>query len=210
MFLLAFSFLSAHAQEREKSDARAEISSYREKQEATFRDEKESPLPPEDRKKFKGLKYFPIDLGYRVQARFVRNETPVFFKMKTTTTRLSEYIKYGEVHFTIEGRPCSLEVYQSPEISQRPGYEDYLFIPFTDLTNGESTFEGGRYLEFRIPASEDVIIDFNKAYNPYCSYNPKYSCPIPPQANHLSVAIEAGEKKFRRKVHGPRSTDHSP
>lgn len=199
LLFLAFSFLSGYCQE--EAEARKDIVQYRDKQKATFLNAEESPLLPADRKKFKGLKYFPIDLSYRVHARFIRNETPVFFKMKTTTARLPEYVKYGEVHFTLNNQPCSLEVYQSPEISQRPGYEDYLFIPFTDLTNGESSYEGGRYMEFRIPASEEVIIDFNKAYNPYCSYNPKYSCPIPPQANHLSLAVEAGEKKFRKKGH---------
>lgn len=200
ILFLAFSFLSGYGQE--DADARKDIEQYRDKQKATFLDAEESPLLPADRKKFKGLKYFGVDLSYRVHARFIRNENPVFFKMKTTTARLPEYVKYGEVHFMLNNQPCSLEVYQSPEISQRPGYEDYLFIPFTDLTNGESTYEGGRYLEFRIPTSEDVIIDFNKAYNPYCSYNPKYSCPIPPQANHLSLAVEAGEKKFRKKGGG--------
>jgi uncharacterized protein (DUF1684 family) len=121
--------------------------------------------------------------------------------MKTTTSRLPEYVKYGEVHFLLKGESYHLEVYQNPEISQRPGYEDYLFIPFTDLTNGETTYAGGRYIDFRMTSSEDLILDFNKAYNPYCSYNPKYSCPIPPEVNHLPVRIETGEKNYSRKKH---------
>ena len=71
--------------------------------------------------------------------------------MKTTTSRLPEYIKYGDVYFTLNGMDCRLEVYQSPDIAKRPGYEDYLFIPFTDETNGKETYDVGRYLEFRIP-----------------------------------------------------------
>ena len=196
--ILAFCVFSASGQEAE---ALKEIADYRQKQEATFRDASKTPLLPKDRRKFKGLNYFPIDLKYRLTARFVRNESPVFFKMKTTTTRLPDYLKYGEVHFMLEGQAHKLEVYQSPEISQRPGYSDYLFIPFTDLTNGETTYDVGRYLEFRIPDSEDVIVDFNQAYNPYCSYSPHYSCPIPPEANHLSMPIPAGEKKFKKKGH---------
>jgi uncharacterized protein (DUF1684 family) len=117
--------------------------------------------------------------------------------MKTTTTRLPEYTKYGEVHFELDGEQYILEVYQSPEISSRPGYEDYLFIPFTDLTNGDETYDVGRYLEFSIPSSEEVVVDFNLCYNPYCSYSARYSCPIPPEANRLGIPIKAGEKKYK-------------
>jgi uncharacterized protein len=175
-----------------------EIQLVREKQETEFRDPKASPLSPKDRKKFKHLNYFPIDLHYYVKARFIKAENPVFFKMKTTTDRMPDYTKYGEIYFSLDSTEYKLEVYQSPDIAKRPGYEDYLFIPFTDLTNGDETYEVGRYLEFRIPNDDDVIIDFNKAYNPYCSYGTgKYSCPIPPEANQLPVAIRAGEKKFK-------------
>jgi uncharacterized protein len=122
--------------------------------------------------------------------------------MKTTTDRLPDYSKYGEITFEIDGRQYKLEVYQSPDVMKMPGYEDYLFIPFTDLTNGDETYEVGRYLEFRIPETEDVIIDFNKCYNPYCSYGSnRYSCPIPPEANHLPIAIPVGEKKFKTEAH---------
>lgn len=160
-------------------------------------DKSKSPLLSEDREKFKGLNYYPIDLKYRVPAKFVRTENMQLFKMKTTTTRLPEYVKYGEVLFTIDGQELKLEVYQSPDITKLEGYADYLFIPFTDITNGHETYDVGRYLEFRIPQSEDVIIDFNKCYNPYCSYNPNYSCPIPPEPNRLPIAIPVGEKKFK-------------
>lgn len=197
--LLTFSFCASYGQH--EAAAVADIKAHREKQEATFRDPMETPLLPKDRRRFKRLNYFPIDLKYRVEAKFIRSENPVFFKMKTTTSRLPNYVQYGEVHFTLDGRQYKLEVYQSPDIIQRPGYEDYLFIPFTDLTNGEATYDVGRYLEFRIPETEVVIVDFNKAYNPYCSYSPNYSCPIPPEANHLDVEIPAGEKKFRKTKH---------
>lgn len=193
---LAFSFPGLAQSE---PDARRAIKEHRKKQDEIFRSSKESPLLEEDRKSFKGLKYYRPDLKYRVKASFVKNESPVFFKMKTTTSRLPEYIKYGEVHFLLNGDFYHLEVYQSPDIIKRPGYEDYLFIPFTDLTNGETTYDGGRYIDFRMPSSKEVILDFNKAYNPYCSYNPKYSCPIPPAVNHLPIRIEAGEKNYSGK-----------
>ena len=177
-----------------------EIEQYRKEQEAKFRDPKESPLDKKLRKKFKGLNYYPINLEYRVKARFVKTEKPVLFKMKTTTERLPEYQKYGELHFNLNGEARILEIYQSPEIIQKPGLEDYLFVPFTDETNGTETYEVGRYLDFRVPGSEYVTLDFNKSYNPYCSYGSAYSCPIPPKANHLPLRIPAGEKKFSTAV----------
>lgn len=174
----------------------ADIETHRKKQQAEFRDPEKSPLNKKQRKKFKGLNYYPIDLAYRVTATFIRTESPVLFKMKTTTDRLPEYRKYGEVRFTLNGEERVLEVYQSPDIIKRPGLEDYLFIPFTDETNGVETYDVGRYIDLRIPPSDEIIIDFNKSYNPYCSYGGAYSCPIPPEANHLPLKIQAGEKAF--------------
>lgn len=156
----------------------------------------DSPIPAKERKRFKGLKYFPVDPAYCVRAVFTKTETPDLFRMRTTTARQPEYRKYGEIRFRLAGAEYKLDVFQSPEISGKEGYEDYLFIPFTDLTNGGSTYEIGRYLEMRIPAGNDVVIDFNLAYNPYCSYNKAYSCPIPPEANTLSLHVTAGEKKY--------------
>jgi len=173
-----------------------DIEQHRKKQEEEIRDPEKSPLDKKRRKKFKGLNYYPINLDYRLKATFVKTENPTLFKMKTTTSRLPEYQKYGEVHFKLDGEDWVLEVYQSPEISKRPGYEDYLFIPFTDETNGIDTYEVGRYIEFRIPTSDQVILDFNKCYNPYCSYGSGYSCPIPPEVNRLPLKIPAGEMKY--------------
>ena len=77
-------------------------------------------------------------------------------------------------------------------------YKDYLFLPFLDDTNGEGSYGGGRYIDLRIPDSDTMIIDFNTAYNPYCAYNDRYSCPIVPRQNYLDVAIEAGVKAFKK------------
>ena len=78
----------------------------------------------------------------------------------------------------------------------KPGYEDYLFLPFLDNTNGETSYGGGRYVEGRIPEGDILVIDFNKAYNPYCAYNEKYSCPIVPRENSVDENIEAGVKAY--------------
>ena len=76
-------------------------------------------------------------------------------------------------------------------------YKDYLFLPFTDLTNGDTTYGGGRYIDMRIPEKNTIILDFNQSYNPYCAYGGNYSCPIPPAENNLDIAITAGVKKFK-------------
>jgi uncharacterized protein len=179
-----------------------DIRAYRKKQNDTFRNPAETPLSPEERGKFTELNYFPIDLAFRVEAEFVKHEKPEFFLMETTTGRKPPYSKYGEVHFTLSGEKHMLVVYQSPDIIKRPGYEDYLFIPFTDTTNGNETYEIGRYLEVRIGEISGtdfnrLVLDFNKAYNPYCAYSPHYSCPIPPAENTLEIAVIAGEKKYK-------------
>lgn len=197
--VLSLVLAPAHAQPA--ANATQEILDHRKKQQDKIRDPKESPLEKKERRHFKGLNYYDIDLSYRVKGRFVKTENPVIFQMKTTTSRLPDYIKYGDVYFELNGLDCRLEVYQSPDIARRPGYEDYLFIPFTDETNGKETYDVGRYLEFRIPTSEEVTVDFNKCYNPYCSYSPNYSCPIPPEVNYLPMEVKSGEKKFDGGAH---------
>jgi len=85
-------------------------------------------------------------------------------------------------------------VYQSQDLLKRPGFENYLFVPFTDRTNGHGSYGGGRYLDLRIPpkGATTMPLDFNRAYNPSCAYAPGYSCPVPPAENRLNVAIPAG------------------
>ena len=78
------------------------------------------------------------------------------------------------------------------------GEADYLFLPFTDLTSGVDTYGGGRYIDQKIPEGNSIIIDFNQSYNPYCAYNPRYSCPIPPPENDLLIEIMAGVKDFKQ------------
>lgn len=178
------------------------IEQARKEKDKEFRNKSETPLDKPDLKKFKGLRYFPIDSTYQVKARIVRNVNPQLFKMKTTTSRLPNYLKYADLVFTLHDTTYQLEVYHSPEISARPGYADYYFVPFTDLTNGTETYEVGRYIDLRLSETDEtVVIDFNRCYNPYCSYSARYSCPIPPAANHLPLAVRAGEKKYKDVPH---------
>lgn len=153
-------------------------------------------LLQEDFKDFHGLEFYPIDARFIVEAEFIRTPNEVPFLMPTSTSRLPEYVKYGEAHFSIDGNSYVLNLYKSTSLSQEAEYEDFLFLPFTDLTSGDGSYGGGRYLDLRIPESETIIIDFNKAYNPYCAYNPEYSCPIPPEENDLLIRVEAGVREF--------------
>lgn len=164
-----------------------------------FANPEESPLAKEDLKKFKGLDFFPIDEKYSIKAKFIRtpHETP--FRMITTTDRRPVYEKYGEVHFILDEKEIQLNIYQSHSLRETAEYKHYLFLPFTDLTNGQETYAGGRFIDLEIPEGNELEIDFNKAYNPYCAYNGKYSCPIPPKENHIALPIRAGVKKSKLK-----------
>ena len=161
------------------------------------RDEKPI-LLPEDKEDFKGLAFYPVDEKYRVTAKLVLiyDKTPIGFA--TTTDRISYQTNYAEAHFKIDGKPYKLFLYESVAPIEEEGYENYLFLPFTDLTNGNGSYGGGRFIDLFIPEKGDeIVIDFNKAYNPYCAYSPNFSCPKPPAENHLEVAIEAGVKEFK-------------
>lgn len=118
--------------------------------------------------------------------------------MKTTTDRLSKERIFGVVSFELKGKLFELNVYQGEELMQTDGFEDYLFLPFLDNTNGASTYAGGRYIDLRIPKNSTIEIDFNSAYNPYCAYNEKFSCPIVPRVNYIDLRVEAGVKDFKK------------
>jgi len=173
-----------------------EAVAYQQHENKTFADAQTSILTPQDLKEFTGLDFYPIDLKFRVAANFKRtlNETP--FLMPTTTDRTPQYVKYGEAHFVLDGKQLRLNLYQCVPPMTDPDYIDYLFLPFTDLTSGDGSYGGGRFLDTTIPSADTMVLDFNKAYNPYCAYNSAYSCPIPPKENDLLLRVEAGVKAF--------------
>jgi uncharacterized protein (DUF1684 family) len=191
IILFLFCFTSTYAQ---KDVAAAE--KFQSELNKSYADSLKSPLMKDDLKQFKGLDFYPIDEKYIVEAIFIRTKKEKSFKMKTTTSRTPIYKKYGELHFSIDGKELKLNVYQNVDLKKKPGYDDYLFLPFSDLTCGKDSYIGGRYIDMRIPKSGKVTIDFNQAYNPYCAYNYEYSCPIVPLENDLDIEILAGVKKF--------------
>lgn len=158
----------------------------------------ESPLKEKDFKEFKTLDFFPIDLKYCIIAKFIRTEKEKPFEMPTSSGKQKRFVKYGEAQFTINGKTLKLNIYKSLDLTKLKKYKDNLFLPFTDLTSGVTTYGGGRYIDLLTTdiVGETITIDFNKAYNPYCAYSENYSCPIPPEANDLKIEIRAGVKKF--------------
>ncbi|MEL6923184.1 MAG: DUF1684 domain-containing protein [Bacteroidota bacterium] len=156
---------------------------------------------PLDEKKAKKLKYFKANSKYKLIATFNRTPYAKPFDMMTYSGLSREYQQYGTIYFTIDGKEYALAVYQNLELKGQEKYKEYLFLPFKDLTNGDSSYGGGRYLNLSIQDVEvnKIPLDFNKAYNPWCAYSDGFNCPIPPKVNHLDLAIEAGEKKFKKK-----------
>lgn len=163
---------------------------------AEFKDASKSPLKNKDRKKFESLDFFKVDSGFVVKATLKRTPNSEWFNMKTTTNRLSKERVFGVLNFKLKGKTFELNVYQGEELMQEEGFIDYLFLPFLDDTNGEESYGGGRYIDLKIPDGNAIEIDFNSAYNPYCAYNVKFSCPIVPRVNYLNLEVKAGVKAF--------------
>src|SRR6056297_177435 len=180
------------------SDKIAAVLEFQQSLNAEFKNPEQSPLPDRFRSEFESLDFFAPDTTYVVTANLVRTPQALPFLMPTNTDRESKEKVYGIATFSLNGKEHALEIYQNAETIQEKGYEDYLFLPFTDATNGVQTYDGGRYLDLRIPLGNEIVLDFNKAYNPYCAYNPKYSCPLVPPVNNLDTKILAGVKNFKK------------
>lgn len=154
---------------------------------------KTTPLKEDEIEDFQGISFFPIDLNYVVKAQFTPSESQKTIAFPTSANKIKYYKEYGKLNFELNQQKHSLSIYASdPPIE---GYENHLFLPFMDDTNGETTYGGGRYLDFETTdiTNNELIVDFNKAYNPYCAYSNYYNCPIPPNNNYLSTEIKAGE-----------------
>ncbi len=158
-----------------------------------FKDASVSPLKKRDLKNFRGLDFFTYDSTYLVTAKLTKTPKEKPFMMLTTTDMVVEYIKYGTVSFELLNNQYSLDIYKNLE---DPNERDNLFLPFLDYTNGNESYGGGRYINLSIPQGENLIIDFNSAFNPYCVYDEKYSCPIVPRENYLPLEIKAGVMDF--------------
>ena len=168
----------------------------RKEKDQAFRSGPDSPLPEEERGRFRGLEYFPVSSQYLFRARLVRYERPLELRMATNTREERRALRYGYFEFQLQGKTCRLQVYKVFEDNESGGSS--LFVPFRDATSGRETYGGGRYIDLAENTTGVYDLDLNRAYNPFCAYGREFSCPLPPSENTLPVAVLAGEKVYRR------------
>jgi uncharacterized protein len=164
------------------------LQEFRKMKDDFFAHDGESPLTPEQKKVFKGLKYFPPNPELKLAVTVHEFPDKQHVEMQTTTGDVQEYLRYGKFSFTVDEQSAELTIYQS---------DSGWFLPFVDSLSGKETYPAGRYLEPKPLGDDRFMVDFNLAYNPYCAYNDTWSCPLTPFENRLKVPIRAGEKLFK-------------
>ena len=175
----------------------------REEKDRFFADHPQSPIPPEEREDFSGLTYFPPDPTYRVTATVSLEDDPESnpVAMDTSSGREVRYLRIATLTFDLERDDPDLEdgTYELTAYSQ-DGSTDTLFVPFRDKTTGQQSYRGGRYMELDVAGDledgQELIVDFNLAYSPFCAFSETFDCPLPPEENWLEVAIAAGEQEY--------------
>ena len=150
----------------------------------------ESPVPEPQRASFPELPYFPPDQEYRVPAALRPGKIEDILEMPTSTGQRRHMRRIGTLEFTLKGEPLKLTAFAEASDQELRR----LFVPFFDLTNGTETYPGGRYLDLDRTATSIYDLDFNRAYHPFCLFNPTYDCPVPPRENRLPLPVRAGEK----------------
>lgn len=163
------------------------IKSFRTEKDEFFGRHHQSPLTPAQRQHFKGLNYFPENSALRLQVDVETTQSSETVSIQTTGGQPQIYKRFGKFKFQVDGQTAELTIYKNSH-----GY----FLPFVDNLAGKETYPAGRYLEPEKLPNGKFLVDFNLAYNPYCAYNEKWSCPITPAENRLKVSICAGEKIF--------------
>jgi hypothetical protein len=150
----------------------------------------ESPVPEEQRATFPPLTYYDIDPAYQVPASLAMAPGDAVLELPTSTGQRRRMRKIGTLNFTLKDQPLTLTAFVDASTND----VSRLFVPFGDLTNGNETYPGGRYLDLERTATGIYDLDFNRAYHPFCVFNAKYDCPYPPRENRLSTPIRAGER----------------
>lgn len=166
-----------------------DIEAARAEKDRAFREDPDSPIPPDKRDVLLPLRYYPPDPAMAVPAALKLHDEQPVVEMPTSTGTRRRYRMVGVLEFTLGGQQMSLGAFVPEGEPIRS-----LFVPFADATTGTETYPAGRYLDVQPTATGLYTIDFNQAYNPYCAYNQAYECPFPPPSNRLKVPIRAGEK----------------
>lgn len=177
-----------------QSDFLAELKHHRDSINDTFSNPESSILDSLSLSHFEEVDFFEPSIDYRVNATFEKIKKGKLVKMPTSTERIAEYREYGCLKFTLNGVKCKLIVYQSQRHLAHPIYSQFLFCPFTDKSTGVESYGTGRYLDLKLQDinGDEVVVDFNYCYAPYCAYSLKYSCPVPPAQNYLKTKVLAG------------------
>ncbi|MFB6224791.1 MAG: DUF1684 domain-containing protein [Haloarcula sp.] len=158
-----------------------------------FAEHQQSPIPPDDRDAFDGLQYFDPDPDYRVEATVTVHDTPDSVDLQTSDDRTVRYLHVATLSFDLDGESRALHAFRQAADESRT-----LFVPFRDKTTGQQSYEGGRYMELEpdraLEDGDEITVDFNLAYSPFCAYSDTFSCPLPPESNWLETAVTAGER----------------
>ncbi|MEZ4920100.1 MAG: DUF1684 domain-containing protein [Saprospiraceae bacterium] len=173
-----------------------DINAHREHYKQEFLEDERAPLKASDTA---DLRFYLPDPDWKIPAKFELTPDAEPFDISTYSGKTKKYRQYGLLHFERDGAKYTLGIYQSLRLIELDEYKDYLFLPFKDFTNGEETYGGGRYMDFKLGDISDdgmLMLDFNKCYNPWCAYSDGYNCPIPPVQNQLELEVLAGEKNF--------------
>jgi uncharacterized protein (DUF1684 family) len=171
----------------------------RAEKDSMFREAADSPVPPGRRHELLPLAYFPPDESYSVPAALRREPSRLTIEMPTSTGLIRTMERVGVLEFTLKNKQLSLGAF----VESGTRSMTRLFVPFSDLTSGTETYPAGRYLDLERTATGLYLVDFNRAYHPYCYYDPSYDCPFPPPENRLAVPIRAGERLKETAVPGP-------
>lgn len=190
LIIIAFSLTDLQSTPRPYEEYLRYIEKERKAKDAMMRESQQSPLSDGQKAQFQGLDYYEVDTTYRVIARLERVSSGEDYTLQTSKSGTQTYQMLGWAHFSIKGISQKALVF----LSQAPGKQPIAFFPFLDETSGLETYGAGRYLEMPLPEGNELELDFNMAFNPFCAYSADWNCPMPPRENHLEVAIKAGEK----------------
>jgi uncharacterized protein (DUF1684 family) len=168
------------------ADYVAQIAAARGEKDAEFQ-RNSDPVPDDKKAEFLPLAYFPIDPTYSVPAVLKPTTDDTVVEMLTSTGTMRKLRRAGTLEFVLKDQPMKLTAFVEPGATT-------LFVPFSDLTSGTETYAAGRFMDLTPNRTDVYIVDFNKAYIPYCYYNLTYECPYPPPENRLKIPIRAGER----------------
>jgi uncharacterized protein (DUF1684 family) len=188
--VLAALVAAACGSQPEVEDYPAKIAAIRAAKDDSFKNDPDSPIPPDKKSSLLPLAYYPVDELYTAPATLEPSADRTRIQVPTSIGKIRDLEVIGTLKFSIKGQALRLTAFMEvtePRVNR-------LFVPFADLTSGKETYPAGRYMELDPTPTGLYLVDFNIAYHPYCYYSPEYDCPFPPKENRLSLEIRAGEK----------------